>query len=107
MDVYTLFLAIKGLPERFQFENLELILSLVVAVPAVVLCIVMLMRSRKRYRYCPKCRSMTEIGWRTEKRGIANPRVRVNGKGIRFTTGVEKIAVIRCPGCGWEIDLGK
>jgi hypothetical protein len=47
------------------------------------------------------------MGWRSEKRGISNPRVRIKGSGIKFSTGVDKIAVLRCPQCGWEIDLGK
>ncbi len=101
------FLMVKGALEPVWFENLELILGLVITVAAVVLCVVMLVRSRNRYRYCPKCRSATEMGWRTEKRGISNPRVRVNRKGMKFSTGVNNIAVIRCPSCGWEIDLGK
>ena len=93
--------------ERIRFENLETILSLVLVVSCVVLCAVVLIRSRKRYKFCPKCRSATEIGWRTEKHGLSSPKIRVRVKGIRVGFGSEKIAVIRCPGCGWEIDLGK
>ena len=103
----NLFLVVKTLPENMWYKHLALMLGALLGVSMLVLCVVMLLRSRKRYRYCPKCRSATEIGWRTEHHGLSNPRFRAGRKGIRFDVGVEKIAVIRCPGCGWEIDLGK
>ncbi len=107
MDVYTLFLAVKGLPENTWYKYLDEIVGIAVMAVVVIWTIVSTIRSYRRNRFCPGCRTKMVMGWRTEKRGISNPRVRVNGSGIKFSTGVDKIAVLRCPKCGREIDLGK
>ena len=100
----------KPLPEKNWGEKLDLIVGILGAVIMAVVVIWMVVstvRSYRRNRFCPSCRIKMVMGWRTEKRGFSNPRVRISGKGIKFSTGVDKIAVLRCPKCGREIDLGK
>lgn len=114
MELQGLIWMAKALPEKSWIKNMDMLLSnmgMIVggAIMAVVMVwtVVSTIKSYRRNRFCPNCRTKMVISWRTEKRGISNPRVRINGKGIKFSTGVDKIAVLRCPNCGREIDLGK
>ena len=106
--------AVKALPEKNWIKNMDMLLSNMgmivgVAIMAVVMVwtVVSTIKSYRRNRFCPSCRTKMVMTWQTEKRGLSNPRVRIKGSGIKISTGVDKIAVLRCPKCGREIDLGK
>ena len=110
MNLDTVLWLVKPLPEKNWGEKLDMIVGILGAVImtiVVIWTVVSTVRSYRRNRFCPSCRTKMVLAWRTEKRGISNPRVRISGKGIKFSTSVDKIAVLRCPECGWEIDLGK
>jgi hypothetical protein len=47
------------------------------------------------------------LGWRTEKKDPRKERVTFGGKRVIAGTVTNYIPVLRCPKCGWEIDLGK
>jgi hypothetical protein len=47
------------------------------------------------------------LGWRTEKKYPRKERVTFGGKRVIAGTVTNYIPVLRCPKCGWEIDLGK
>jgi len=74
---------------------------------AVAICIIVMCHSRKKYRYCPKCGCGTELGWHTEKTNAKKKWVRVGDEWQYGGFVSQKTAIIRCPGCGWEINLGK
>ena len=99
--------AVKALPEKNWVQNIDAIVGVAIMAVVMVWTVVSTIKSYRRNRFCPNCRTKMEMDWRTEKRGLSNPRVRIKGSGIKFSTGVDKIAVLRCPKCGREIDLGK
>ena len=98
---------VKPLPEKTWLYHIDEIVMITAGAGLLLYILINLFLSYRRNRFCPNCRTKMVMGWRTEKRGISNPRVRIKGSGIKFSTGVDKIAVLRCPQCGWEIDLGK
>lgn len=103
----TVLWLIKPLPEVNWGENLEAILTWTVIAVVFICCTVPLILSYRRNRYCAYCRSKTKLGWRTEKIDARRKWVRVGSKWHYGGFVIQKTVTIRCPRCGWEIDLGK
>ena len=94
----------KVLPENTWYKNIDLIVSLTLfAVPFLAIA-VMMYRSFRRNRYCPRCRTKTVLSSRVKERPPGKKFTRLGGE---WVYGDVKIVVLRCPKCGWEIDLGK
>ena len=107
MELQGLLWVVKALPEKNWVQNIDTFVGVAIMAVVMVWTVVSTIKSYRRNRFCPNCRTKMEMDWRTEKRGLSNPRVRIKGSGIKFSTGVDKIAVLRCPQCGREIDFGK
>ena len=107
MELQGFLWVVKALPEKNWVQNIDAIVGVAIMAVVMVVAVVIKIKSYRRNRFCPNCRTKMVMTWRTEKRGLSNPRVRIKGSGIKFSTGVDKIAVLRCPQCGREIDLGK
>lgn len=73
----------------------------------VVYTIIRMARSRRKYRYCPKCGCGTETCWHTEKIDASKKWIRIGNRWQYGGHVTQKTAIIRCPGCGWEINLGR
>lgn len=107
MDVRNLFWLVKPLPENTWLEYIDRILVLFIGAVILIYIAVRLVVSYRRNRFCTYCRGKTVLGLRTEKIDARKRWVRVGGKWHYGGVIVQKIVVIRCPQCGWEIDLGK
>jgi len=108
MNVDAVFWMIKPLPEKNWGKNLDAIVIGTIIAVFLVVCLVRLIRSYMRNRYCACCRSKTVLGMRTEKRSASTGFKRFGGKWhFGRTYGTAAIVVLRCPKCGFEIELGK
>ena len=104
MNLDTIFLAVKVLPENNWYQSIDLIVHLVLFVAPFLVIGVILYRSFRRNRYCPRCRTKTVLSSRVKEHP---PGKKFTRFGSRWVYGDVKIVVLRCPKCGWEIDLGK
>ena len=105
--VYPVVLVLMVLADRCLSERRARDVGLLMFLGVAVYMIVRLVRSRKKYRFCPRCGCGTVLSWHTEKIDARKKWVRV---GLKWHYGgfvIQKTAKVRCPGCGWEIDLGK
>ena len=104
MEFQGLLWVVKALPENNWSEKLELILVLSLVAVVLVCSAVSIFISYRRNRFCTCCHSKTVLGLRTEKRPPGKKLTRFGGK---WVYGDVTVVVLRCPKCGWEIDLGK
>ena len=95
------------LAKHFCGEKGEQAAVLLMMAAVVIVCVIVFAGSRRKHRYCPKCGCGTETGWRTEKIDASQKPVRIGSKWHFGGHVTQKTAIIRGPGCGWEIDLGK
>ena len=95
------------LSKQFWGEKGQQAAIIVFFVSAGTVSVIAMCCSRKKYRYCPKCGCGTELSWHTEKIDARKKWVRVGSKWHYGSFVTQKTAIIRCPGCGWEINLGK
>jgi hypothetical protein len=107
MDNGMSFLAVVGLPEKTWGKNLGQILGVAFFAVIFISCAVTMIRSYRQNRFCPCCSTKMTLGWRTEKKDPRKERVTFGGKRVIAGTVTNYIPVLRCPKCGWEIDLGK
>lgn len=107
MDVHAFLWLAKPLQKYAWPEDLDRIVILSVAAAILIYTAVRFFLSYRCNRFCTCCRSKTVLGWRTEKIDARNRWVRIGSKWHYGGVVYQKIAVIRCPQCGWEIDLGK
>ncbi len=105
-----MFLAKPVLPNSPGID-IDFIVFAAVAAVIILYTVVKLVRSYRQERFCPCCGTKTKIQWRTERSDPAKGRITIARKRIilRFGRGttIHAVPVARCPGCGWEIDLGK
>ena len=104
---YVVVLVLMVLADTYLSERRARDVGLLTLLGVAVYMIGRLVRNRKKYRFCPQCGCCTELSWHTEKIDARKKWVRV---GLKWHYGrfvIQKTAKIRCPGCGWEIDLGK
>ena len=102
-----LFLAKPVSPGNSVDHNLGVILSIGLALIIILPCVIVLFASYRRNRVCPRCQAKTVLGWHTEKIDARRKWVRFGGKWHYGGVLIQKTAVIRCPACGWEINLGE
>ncbi len=113
MDIFRtgVFLAKVPLPQKSPGIDIDSIVCITVAVVIILFTVVKQVGSYRRNRFCPCCDTKTKIHWRTERSDPTWGRITIAKKRItlRFGRGsaFHAVPVARCPGCGWEIDLGK
>ena len=99
------------LPQKTPGIDIDSLVCIAAAVVIILFTVVKLVGSYRRNRFCPCCGTKTKIDWRTEKSDPTWGRITLARKRItlRFGrgTGFHSVAVVRCPQCGFEIDLGK
>ena len=99
-----MFLVKPPLPQKSLEVNLDTVVCMTIAMVIILFTVIKLVASYRKNRVCPCCGAKTKIDWRTEKREPARGRITLRfGRGA----GLHAVPIARCPGCGWEIDLGK